>query len=97
MVIAFAGACSEDDEKDKTDCASAAQTLEPVLNNLLDAATAYSSDPTAANCTSYLNAVNTYIEEVEVIIRDCGTQQDISQWEAAISQYESVASSLSCN
>ena len=59
----------------------------------------YSNDPTNnALCGEYLNATRAYIDDLDEFIRNCeNAGVDLTQWEAAINQWETAVTALPCN
>jgi hypothetical protein len=77
--------CKSDEEK-LEDCSILwATEVQDELNGISAAATAYFTDPSAANCNAYRSAYESYIDALEPY-GECSalTGQNRSQWEQAI-------------
>ena len=80
------GACGNDDDGPSGPACNNTWTVEvqDELNDVTNAATAYSNDPSAANCNALKNAYNNYIDAIEDF-EDCARLAgDLANWQAAI-------------
>lgn len=88
----------KDDNNDPTPCgATWGADLQDEINALSNALTAYSQNPTTANCEAYKQAYLDYLDELKGW-GDCvtaGTQQH-AEWQEAIEQAEDDVNSIVC-
>ena len=62
---------------------------------LSQAASAYASDPTTANCEAYRQALLDYLNEADNVI-DCVPQASLAQYQQAVDAAKASANSLQC-
>ncbi len=90
--------CSKEEDNNIQCSGEWAVELYDELNAVSTAATAYSTDPTAANCVTYKNALQVYLNALEPY-GDCTnlTAQQRMQWEVAFGDAQESLGDLNCN
>lgn len=94
--------CSKDDNSGTTPpagpCANYtnwATGFQAELTAMTNAATAYATDPTPANCQAYKDAANDYIDALEGV-RSCVLASQLTAYNASIQQARDAIAAISC-
>lgn len=97
FVLAFVfSSCGEDEEETKSvNCDNFAVVLKEETDAVTNAAMAYGTDPSSANCNAYVDALTNYLEAVEPFVEKCGDDESFAQWKDAIDQFETIKSQIS--
>ncbi len=101
LVFAVAlAACGDDEEKDNggsVNCETFVTTdYIPLLEDLQETATAYSTDPSTENCQAYVASVNSYVDAWKGFVSKCYPQLEESYktyWET----WENSLANTTCN
>ena len=89
--------CSKSDDKDDiTNCTNWSDQWLAQANAYSAAATAYSNDPTVANCGKYKTAGLKYIDALESVI-DCVPTGNAKEYSASLNEYRAEVNSTDCN
>jgi len=91
--IVFAPSCKDDEE----DCAATASALQDKSAAMQNAAIAYGTNPSTANCVAYKNAVQSYIDEARDLV-DCPglSAAEKAQYQQSLDAAEANLGTLSC-
>lgn len=79
------------------DCTAKAQSLQPAVNTMNNAAIAYASNPSATNCQNYKNAVQAYINEARSLVACPGlSASEKTQYQQSLDTALNNLSKLTC-
>ncbi|MBK8470929.1 MAG: hypothetical protein IPL33_01245 [Sphingobacteriales bacterium] len=93
-IIGFTAASCNGKEED---CSATASNLQGLSTSMADAAIAYGTNPNAANCNAYKNAVQAYIDEAQGLV-DCPglSSTEKAQYQQALDTAEANLAALVC-